>query len=212
MVIFISDLIYRGCFRLNNRVKNFEAMKKIRIIFLIGLCLSASLSPIHGQGKYLANNGFISFFSHTAIEDITADNNNVASVIDAESGEVAIIVTMTNFQFKKKLMQEHFNENYVESEKYPKATFNGKIINNAEVNYSAKGDYAVKVEGDMTIHGITRKVSVAGNIVVTETGDIVTRTKFMLNPEDYNIKIPRVVRNNIAEKLELSVDILHQPI
>lgn len=187
-------------------------MKKIRIIFLLGLCLSASLSPIYGQGKFLANKGSISFFSHAAIEDITAYNNNVASVIDAESGKVAIIVKMINFQFKKKLMQEHFNENYVETEKFPKATFNGKIINNSEVNYSARGDYAVKVEGDMTIHGVTRKVSVTGNIVVTETGDIVTHTKFMLNPEDYNIKIPRVVRNNIAERLEISVDILHKPI
>ena len=187
-------------------------MKKIRIKYLLGLFLAASLSPVYGQGKFLANKGFISFFSHTAIEDITADNNLVASVIDTESGEVAIIVTMINFQFEKKLMQEHFNENYVESEKYPKATFNGKIINNSEVNYSAKGDYDVRVEGEMTIHGITHKVSVEGQIVVTEAGDIVTRTKFMLNPEDYNIKIPRVVRNNIAERLEISVDILHQPI
>jgi len=187
-------------------------MKKIMIIYLLGMCLTATISPIHGQGKFLANKGFIRFFSHTAIEDITADNNLVASVIDAESGEVAIIVTMINFQFEKKLMQEHFNENYVESEKYPKATFSGKIVNNSEVDYSAKGDYAVRVEGEMTIHGITRKVFEEGQIVVTETGDIVTRTKFMLNPEDYNIKIPRVVRNNIAERLEISVDILHQPI
>lgn len=187
-------------------------MKKNRIKFLLVVCLFANISQIHGQGKFLANKGFVSFFSHTAIEDIKADNNTVASVIDAQSGEVAIIVTMINFQFEKKLMQEHFNENYVESEKYPKATFNGKIINNSEVDYSTKGDYAVRVEGDMMIHGITQKVSVAGNIVVSETGDIVSRTKFILNPEDYNIKIPKVVRNNISERLEISVDILHQAI
>ena len=187
-------------------------MKKINIICLFGLCLAAASSPVHGQGKFLSNKGFISFYSHTAIEDITAENNHVASVIDAARGEVAVIVTMINFQFEKKLMQEHFNENYVESEKYPKATFNGKIMNNSEVIYTAKGDYAVRVEGDMTIHGITRKVSAEGSIVVTETGGIVTRTKFLLNPEDYNIRIPRVVRNNIAETLEISVDILHQPI
>lgn len=160
----------------------------------------------------MANNGYISFYSHTAIEDITAENNQVASVIDAASGEVAIIVTMINFQFEKKLMQEHFNENYVESEKYPKATFNGKIINNSEVNYTEEGVYKVSVEGDMTIHGITNKASVEGSIVVTEAGGVVIRTKFMLNPEDYKIRIPRIVRNNIAERLEISVDILHQPI
>ncbi len=187
-------------------------MSKISTICLFLLCVTATSGLLHAQGKYLANKGFIGFYSHTAIEDITADNNQVASVVDAASGELAIIVTMTNFQFEKKLMQEHFNENYVESEKYPKATFNGKIVNNSEVDYLTRGEYAVKVEGDMTIHGITNNVSMEGTVVVTETGDIVTRTKFLLNPEDYNIKIPRVVRKNIAERLEISVDILHQPI
>ena len=182
------------------------------MICLSGLLFGAAFHPVQGQGKYLANSGHISFFSHTAIEDITADNQKVASVIDAESGEVAMIVTMVNFEFEKKLMQEHFNENYVESEKYPKATFNGRIINNSEVNYAAMGEYAVTVEGEMTIHGVTQKVSEQGKIIVTEAGEVITRTKFMLNPEDYEIKIPRVVRNNIAERLEISVDILHKPI
>lgn len=187
-------------------------MRKFPILCLLILCLTASHGRIHGQGKYLANKGYISFYSHTAIEDITAENNQVASVIDAASGEVAIIVTMINFQFEKKLMQEHFNENYVESEKYPKATFIGRISNNSEVNYTEAGVYEVSVVGDMTIHGITNKVSVEGSIVVNETGDIVTRAKFMLNPQDYDIRIPRIVRNNIAENLEISVDILHQAI
>lgn len=187
-------------------------MKKFRILFLLGLCLSANYNQAHGQSRFLANKGSISFFSYTSIEDITADNHKVASVIDTETGEVAIIVTMTDFQFEKKLMQEHFNENYVESEKYPKAIFKGKIINNPEVNYSEKGKYPVKVEGDMTIHGVTRKLSAEGHIVVTDAGDIVTQTKFLLNPEDYDIRIPRIVRKNIAERLEITVDILHQPI
>jgi polyisoprenoid-binding protein YceI len=174
--------------------------------------MASTSVPMLGQGKYLANNGFISFFSHTAIEDIRADNSLVASVIDSESGELAIIVTMTNFQFEKKLMQEHFNENYVESEKYPKATFNGKIVNNSEVDYSSKGEYSVQVEGEMTIHGVTKEVSIEGKIVVSETGDVLSRAKFPLNPEDYDIKIPRLVRKNIAERMAITVDILHKPI
>ncbi|MCK4749140.1 MAG: hypothetical protein KAT15_18935, partial [Bacteroidales bacterium] len=119
-------------------------MKKTVVIGMMMLVLAGS---IHAQGKYLTNNGIVSFYSHTVIEDITADNNKVASVIDALSGEVAIIITMTEFQFEKKLMQEHFNENYVESEKYPKAKFNGTINNNPEVDYSTPGTYYVKVTG-----------------------------------------------------------------
>jgi polyisoprenoid-binding protein YceI len=163
-----------------------------------------------GQGKYLTNEGVISFYSHTVIEDITAVNEKVSAVIDSESGDVAIIVVMNEFQFEKKLMQEHFNENYVESEKFPKATFSGKISNNGEVDYQTPGKYEVQVEGEMTIHGVTRKISAPGTVEVTRSG-ISARTKFMLNPEEYDIKIPRVVRNNIAERMEITTELVCKP-
>lgn len=185
-------------------------MRKIKIVWLIVLCFITASTLLNGQGQYLANEGHIKFFSHSALEDITADNNKVASVIDAASGEVAIIVVMTNFQFEKNLMQEHFNENYVESEKYPKATFNGKIANNSEVNYSSKGTYPVRIEGNMKIHGVSKPINVEGSIEVTD-GGIISKAKFMLNPEEYKIKIPKVVRKNIAENLEISIEIKHQP-
>jgi len=178
---------------------------------ILALYLAAASGILIGQGKYLGNDGVISFYSHTAIEDIKAENQNVAGVIDAASGEVAIIVKMTDFQFEKKMMQEHFNENYVESEKYPKATFNGRILNNLEVDYSSDGVTEVRVEGDMTIHGITTKVSSEGTIEVI-SGGIIARTKFLLNPEDYDIKIPKVVRRNIAESLEITVELNAQAI
>ncbi len=183
-------------------------MKKIWISVLIVLMVSGSL---WGQGKYLTSTGQIIFYSHTSLEDITAENNSVASVIDAASGEVAIIVKMTQFQFEKKMMQEHFNENYVESEKFPKATFNGKILNNAEVNYASKGMYKVLIEGELTIHGITNQVSAEGTMEILSDG-LIARTKFMLNPEDYDIKIPKVVRKNISEAMEIRVKLSHQPI
>jgi polyisoprenoid-binding protein YceI len=109
------------------------------------------------------------------------------------------------------MMQEHFNENYVESEKFPKATFNGIILNNSEVDYSKEGVTEVRVEGDMTIHGKTTKVSSEGSIEVI-SGGIIARTKFLLNPEDYDIRIPRVVRGNIAESLEITVELHAQAI
>jgi polyisoprenoid-binding protein YceI len=182
-------------------------MKKM---LTIGLLIATATGVLWGQGKYLTNSGQISFFSHTAIEDIKAENLEVASVIDAASGEVAIIVKLTDFQFKKKLMQEHFNENYVESEKFPKAIYNGTILNNSQLDYSSEGKYTVQVEGEMTIHGISNIVNAEGIIEVISDG-IIARTKFLLNPEDYDIKIPKVVRKNIAEKLEITVELSYQP-
>lgn len=186
-------------------------MRRTKIVMLTVLCFITASTLLCGQGKYLGNAGQISFYSHTAIEDITADNNQVASVIDASSGEVAIIVVMTNFKFEKKLMEEHFNENYVESEKYPKATFNGTIINNSEVNYASRGTYPVRIEGEMKIHGVTNKIQVEGSIEVRDES-LVAKSHFTLNPEDYQIKIPKVVRKNIAENLEISIEIKHQAI
>jgi len=183
-------------------------MKKLLITGLLVVCITGVVS---GQGKFLTNQGSISFYSHTLIEDITATHHKVAGVIDAVTGEVAIIVKLTGFQFEKKRMQEHFNENYVESEKFPKATFNGSITNNSEVNYTVPGTYQVLVEGDMTIHGLTRAISINGSLEVTETG-IIARTKFLLNPEDYGIKIPNVVRKKKKEKMEISVELNCDPI
>ena len=175
------------------------------------LVATAITSSVMGQGKYLTNDGEISFFSHTIVEDIKAENSKVAAVVDAASGEVVIIVKMTEFRFVKKLMQEHFNENYVESEKFPKGTFTGSITNNAEVDYSTPGTYEVKVSGDMTIHGVKQSLTTDGSVEVTHSG-ITARTKFILHPADFKIKIPRIMRNNIAESIEITVVLTCDPI
>lgn len=178
-------------------------MKKsiVCLVFMVLIPLG-----IMGQGKFLTNNGIIRFYSHTIIEDITAVNNKVAAVIDGSSGEVVIIIKMTQFQFEKKKMQEHFNENYVESEIFPKATFSGTILNNHDVKYNIPGLYEVEVKGEMTIHGQTQTLLEAGTVKVTSAG-IVCSTRFKLNPEDYKIKIPRTVRKNISEQMEITVEL-----
>jgi polyisoprenoid-binding protein YceI len=168
-------------------------------------------SILLAQGKFLTNDGAITFFSHTAIEDITATHQKVSAVIDGETGEVAVIVKMTGFQFEKKLMQEHFNETYVESEKFPKATFNGKISNIGIVDYSTGGIFEVNVEGEMTIHGVTRTLSTKGTLEVIDK-KLVASAQFYLNPEDYDIKIPGVVRNNIAEQMKITLRMILDPI
>jgi len=180
---------------------------------IFGLIILGMLSVTHlsGQEKYITKDGQINFYSHTPIEDIAAVNHEAACIIDAVTGEIFASVRMTAFHFEKALMEEHFNENYVESEKYPRAVFKGKILNHDAVNYKSKGNYPVNVEGEMTIHGETRKVVTDGTIEVSAE-DIIAKTKFLLNPEDYEIKIPKVVRNNIAKKLEITVEFNLKPL
>ena len=117
------------------------------------------------------------------MEDIEANNYQVNAVLDTETGAFVFKVLMKSFEFEKALMQEHFNENYVESERFPKCTVNGSITNNADVDYSTPGTYKVQVVGELTIHGTSQAVSAEGSVEVTGTG-IIARTKFMLNPEE----------------------------
>jgi polyisoprenoid-binding protein YceI len=152
----------------------------------------------------MTKNGYIGFFSSTPIEDIKADNNQVASVIDISTGEVVFQVLIKSFKFEKALMEEHFNENYLESEKYPKSTFKGKITNLTAVDFNKPGKYDVTVEGDLNIHDVTNKVSVKGSINVV-SGGIDANSKFIIVPEEYKINIPGVVRNSIAKTIEVTV-------
>jgi polyisoprenoid-binding protein YceI len=160
--------------------------------------------------KYMTRNGYIGFYSHTAMEDIKGDNNQVASVLDISTGEFVFQVLIKSFHFEKALMEEHFNENYMESEKFPKSTFKGKIMNLASIDFSKPGNYDVTVEGDLNIHNVTNKVTVKGNIEVISVG-INANSKFNIVPEDYKINIPGVVRDNIAKNLEVTVTMKYLP-
>lgn len=179
-----------------------------RIIFS---CLLIILFTSVNAQKYMTKNGYIGFYSHTPVEEIKADNNQVAGVLDASTGEIVFQALIKSFHFEKALMEEHFNENYMESDKFPKSTFNGKITNLSEVNFSKPGTYAVTVDGDLMMHGVTNKVSVKGTIEVIP-GGINANSKFSLIPEDYKIVIPGVVRNNIAKTLELTVTMKYLPL
>ncbi len=181
-------------------------MKKILLLFVIApLFLSA-----YGQENFFTKEGKITFYSHTPLEDITAKNTSVGSIINSSTGEIVFTLKMTDFIFPKKLMQKHFNNNYVESDKFPKATYKGMITNNDSVNYQKKGTYPVMVTGDMSIHGVTREVSAEGTISVTGEG-IEANAVFMLQPEKYDIKIPRLVRKRLAENVEITVDMSYNP-
>ena len=177
----------------------------ITLTFLTMLALSVSAQ------KYMTKNGFISFFSHTPMEDIKAENNQVAGVIDTSTGEIVFQVLINSFHFERALMEEHFNENYMESEKYPKASFKGKITDLKTVDFKKNGTYDVVVEGDLIIRDVTKKMSVKGTVEVI-TGGVNANTKFIIAPEDFNIKIPSVVREKIAKTLEVTVAMKYSPI
>lgn len=174
-------------------------MKTLITLLLITISLALS-----AQSKYFTRNGTVTFFSSAPMEDITAENYNATAVLDAETGAVEFSVLMKSFNFKKALMQEHFNENYVESDQFPKSTFKAKVLNMNEVDLKKDGTYPVKVEGDMTIHGVTRKINPEGQIQV-KNGVVSLNSKFIVSPEDYDIEIPDVVREKIAKEIEVTV-------
>src|SRR5687768_17804216 len=111
-----------------------------------------------GQERFYTKTGSISFFSRTDLENIDAHNRSVTCVLDTKTGNLQFAVLMKGFEFKKALMQEHFNESYIESDKYPKSEFKGQVTNNSEIDYTKNGSYPAKVKGQLTIHGETKDV------------------------------------------------------
>ncbi len=183
-------------------------MKKLFVTLIIAVL--ALGTQVQAQ-KYITKNGKIHFYSDAPAEKIEAFNNQVNSALDISTGDFIFRVLMKSFQFEKALMQEHFNENYVESHKYPNATFTGKVTNFNEIDFKKTGTYQAKIEGDLTIHGITQKISEQGTFEVKD-GKIHGKSTFYVAVADYDIKIPQAVITNIAEKIEVNVDILLEPL
>jgi len=179
-------------------------MKNLIIIVLL---LSAQLA--FGQ-KYYSKTGKISFYSDAPLEKIEATNTTASTVLDGSTGNIEWAVLIQGFKFEKALMQEHFNENYMESATYPKAKFKGKIDNISSVDFKKDGDYNVDVSGQMEIHGVTKPVSAKG-VITVKGGNISAKSKFSVAVADYGIVIPKVVAENIAKNVEIHVQADYQP-
>ncbi|MBC7886562.1 MAG: YceI family protein [Ferruginibacter sp.] len=171
---------------------------------LVLLTIAPALAGTAMAQKYYTKNGTISFFSKTSIENISADNNQVVSVLNTQNGELQFSLIIKNFHFKKALMEEHFNENYLESDKFPKATFKGNITDLAKVNFTTDGSYNVNIGGDLSMHGVSKKISAVGTITV-KAGKIAGSSRFLVKPSEYDIRIPKLVKDNIAETIEITV-------
>ncbi len=156
--------------------------------------------------KYKSSSGTIKFFSEELLEDITAINKSVSSAFDKESGQIVFSIPINKFEFEKSLMQEHFNEKYLESDKFPKATFKGKITN---YNVDQQNPKAW-AEGELEIHGVKQKIKVPGSIDFN-SGKIVIHCVFIVKLVDYDISIPSLMFQKIAEEIEVTVDIEYKP-
>jgi hypothetical protein len=173
-------------------------MKKSLLVILLALTGYANAQI------YLTRSGFIGFYSKTPLEDIRAENKQVLAVIDAGKKNLAFNLLVKGFVFTKQLMQEHFNENYVESDKFPKSSFTGSYT--GDVDFSKNGIYNVLVKGRLTLHGVTKAIEMPATIEV-QNGKLIGKSNFKLIPGDFNIKIPSLVREKIASQIDVRVSV-----
>ncbi|MBK9421907.1 MAG: YceI family protein [Flavobacteriales bacterium] len=178
-------------------------MKTAKTLIYAAILLLPSMSM--AQDKYGTRNGEISFFSSTPMEDISAINTKVASVFVPTTGTIEFSALIKAFEFEKALMQEHFNENYMESSTFPKATFKGKLVPAEGDDLSKTGIHAVNVEGMLTIHGVEKPMKAKGTVEVGADGTVKAMCDFDIKPEDHGITIPGVVRAKIAQTITAKV-------
>ena len=178
-------------------------MLPIRKLFVAAILLVLAQSGAYSQ-VYLTRSGFVGFYSRTSLEDIKAENNQVFAAIEPGKRSVAFSLLLKGFVFTKQLMQEHFNENYVESDKYPKATFTGSYT--GDVPLDKDGVFKVTVKGNLSLHNVTRPIEIPATLEV-KAGRILGTAEFRIKPEDFNISIPSVVRDKIAQDMRVNVRI-----
>ncbi|MDN3585060.1 YceI family protein [Pedobacter aquatilis] len=176
----------------------------VLLAFIILRCLAVNAQ------SYLASNVTTSFYSETPIEDIKASSSKTAAVVVATTGDFAFQVAIKSFEFEKKLMQEHFNENYLESNKYPSASFKGKI--NPNINWKNDGEYSAVAKGTLTIHGQSKARSIPVKIIVKNKQANIS-ANFDVACTDHNIEIPTLVFTKIAKVINVKVNgnLTHKP-
>jgi len=179
------------------------------------LCLiivSFILSGTYANGqKYYSKTGAVHFLSEAPLEKIEASNNNAYVVFDATTGQMEWSVLIKGFKFEKALMQQHFNENYMDSDQFPKALFKGTIVGKAGINFEKDGSYNVEASGNITIHGVTKPLTAPGQMIV-KNGKVNASSSFTLTVADFNIEIPKIVRDNIAKTVKVTVRSDLQPL
>lgn len=177
-------------------------MKKISLIIVLSIFAQYAIS----QTKYFTKKGKVSFYSEAKDENIEAHNTRSISIFEKETNTIEFSVLVKSFLFEKALMQEHFNENYMESDEFPKAKFKGIAEGLSDLDFSKDGSYVIPVSGRLTMHGVTNEVS-ANMTFTIKSGVISATSEFRILLADYNIKRPAMVGNKIAEQIKIVVNI-----
>jgi hypothetical protein len=181
-------------------------MKKLT--FIVFFILSSSFFiPAFGQ-IYIADSCRVIFFSSTEMEDIKAVNTISKPVMNFADSAIQISISIRDFEFERSLMQEHFNEDYMESDKYPHAVFKGKI--NQKVDYKKSGVTQVTVTGAMNMHGVIKTITIPGTITVKD-GLVFLWAKFNVTMADYNVRVPEVLGNNLADFVTVTLTATMKP-
>lgn len=178
--------------------------------FMLSIAMAMLCSSVTAQSRFIDRGGYASFFSSAPMEDIKAESEQVVSILDLKEGKIVASMLMRSFNFRKALMQEHFNENYVESGKYPKASFTGKVTNIGELDLKKDGKYTLDVTGEITLHGVTQPLQIKAEATVSN-GSLEARAVFPLTVKDFKIDVPRLVIDNIAEVVEVTVAFNYRP-
>lgn len=181
-------------------------MKKYILILLIVILSVTS----YGQDVYFTKTGTVIFDSSTPLETIHAENEQVTSFLKIADGELNFAGLIKSFKFKNALMEEHFNENYIESAKYPKAVFKGQILNWAVIDLSKEEAQEAEIEGELILHGVSKKISTKATLH-PHNGLIKASCAFVVSAEDFDIKIPAVVRDKIAKEVTVTVNVNYEP-
>lgn len=150
----------------------------------------------------------ISFFSKAPLEDISATNKNTTIVLNSSTNDIQFSVPMISFKFRKALMEEHFNEKYVESPKYPTCVFKGKI--NEKIDYTKDGEHKVSAKGTLNLHGVTKEIEATGTLTI-KGNDLHINSTFQIKIADYDIKVPSLLAQNIAEVVDVTVNVVLEP-
>lgn len=178
---------------------------KYFLLFIL-TCLLTINVDLKAQKKFFTRSGKVVFFSKAPLEDIKAVNKQVSCIYDVEANRIVSKVLIKAFEFDKSLMQKHFNENYLESDKYPKASFKGKINSTGKLDFEKNWNKTLEFEGDLTIHGITKKIKSPFEITI-KNGVMDANCIFFIQLKDYEIQIPSTVINNISEKVKIVINL-----
>ncbi|HNQ11635.1 MAG TPA: YceI family protein [Bacteroidia bacterium] len=178
-------------------------MKKLNLLLL------ALIFPLTMFAQvYMSSDGKISFFSKAPLENIEAETHSATSVLNTSNNEVVFKIPITTFKFEKPLMQEHFNEKYMESDKFPFASFKGVIGEGFDMR--KEGPQQVKGSGELEIHGV-KKERVENATIEVQNGNIVLKGSFDVMLKDHDIKIPKLLTENIAEKVNVKFEFTYKP-